>query len=296
MVSFASTMKTLLAFAFLSTIAFAADPTFSFSPERVAGGETALLRVKPAAGETLPADLAGKAEEATLVFFDCPDQPGSRCGFVPVSVEAKNGTLDVALTLAGQTHTATLKTYPGKFKTTVLKVNPDRVHPSEEDSKRIQQDKDAIAAAYAGGAPGPLWDGKFRLPVKGDITSRFGNRRSFNGELKSVHFGTDMRANRKTPILAANAGKVILAQETFMAGNLVIVDHGAGVFSSYAHLSKIGVTVGQTVKKGEKLGMAGSTGRVTGPHLHWAVRTSGLAVDPHQFRDVFDSLFSARRR
>jgi hypothetical protein len=285
-------MRRLLAIAFLTTIISAkADPAFILKPATTVAGQTALLRVRPDTGAALPPDFTAKAGEATLVFFGCPGAAGERCGFVPVSVEAKSGTLDIAVTWKGGSHAVMLNTKAGKFHNTILKVDPDRVHPTAEEQKRMQQDKDDIAAAYAGGSPLPLWDGRFALPVKGDLTSKFGNRRSFNGELKSVHFGADLRANTKTPIHAANAGKVIFARETFMGGNLVIVDHGAGVFSSYAHLSKIEVTVGQALKKGDQIGMAGATGRVTGPHLHWGIRASGLAVDPHQFRALFNGMY-----
>jgi murein DD-endopeptidase MepM/ murein hydrolase activator NlpD len=116
--------------------------------------------------------------------------------------------------------------------------------------------------------------------VPGVATSSFGRLTVMNGESRGRHQGADFRAETGTPVLAPNAGRVVLAQDLYFAGNTVIVDHGLGVFSYLAHLSRLGVSVGARVSRGDLLGASGATGRVTGPHLHWAVRLDGASVDP----------------
>ena len=89
-----------------------------------------------------------------------------------------------------------------------------------------------------------------------------------------------MRASTGTPIHAANRGRVVLAKELFFSGNAVYIDHGYGLYTTYLHLSKIDVAAGDFVERGQQLGLAGATGRVTGPHLHWGVRLLDARVDP----------------
>ena len=92
--------------------------------------------------------------------------------------------------------------------------------------------------------------------------------------------GADFRAATGTPVKAPNAGRVVVAQNLYFAGNTVIIDHGLGVFSLLAHLSRIDVTPSATLARGDLVGESGATGRVTGPHLHWAVRFGDMTVDP----------------
>jgi murein DD-endopeptidase MepM/ murein hydrolase activator NlpD len=128
------------------------------------------------------------------------------------------------------------------------------------------------------------------LPMKSTITSLYGNKRLFNGQLKSYHNGIDFRASIGTPVFAANAGDIRLAENLFYSGNAVIVDHGTGIFTIYAHLSRIDVSSGQKIQKGQQLGLTGATGRVNGPHLHWGVKVYDVAVNPLQFTEIISSL------
>jgi len=121
------------------------------------------------------------------------------------------------------------------------------------------------------------------MPMNSKITSEFGNARVFNGSLKSYHSGTDFRAKVGTPIKSVNDGKVVLVKDRFYSGGSVIVDHGEGVYTCYYHMSKFDVKKGDMVKKGQQLGLSGVSGRVTGPHLHFSARVSGVQVDPLQF-------------
>jgi murein DD-endopeptidase MepM/ murein hydrolase activator NlpD len=160
-----------------------------------------------------------------------------------------------------------------------LKVNPDFVNPPASVAKRIEEESRLIEGAYANPAPEPLWDGPFQRPVPHQANSRFGTRSVFNGEPRSPHAGTDFLSPAGTPVRAPNSGRVAVARDLYFAGRSVMIDHGAGVFSQLAHLSRIDVREGDAVTAGQVVGLVGATGRVTGAHLHWAVRASGARVD-----------------
>jgi murein DD-endopeptidase MepM/ murein hydrolase activator NlpD len=112
------------------------------------------------------------------------------------------------------------------------------------------------------------------------VTSEFGSGRVFNGRVTSRHLGVDFRGAVGEPVRAANRGVVALVDNFFLAGNVIYIDHGGGVVTSYFHLSKPLVAVGDTVTRGQQIGLVGSTGRVTGPHLHWAARYGTVTVNP----------------
>jgi len=181
-----------------------------------------------------------------------------------------------------------LKVGTRKFPISILKVAPAHVDISDVDKKRMEEERSIVNGIYGAPINEPLWQGKFKLPGKGGTTSPFGSQRTYNGKVASTHYGLDLRGNEKTPVLASNAGKVVLAQRLFNAGNQIILDHGMGIFTSYSHMSTFSVKVGDLVKPGQKLGNVGGTGRATGPHLHWAVRVHHLFVDPPEFLHVFN--------
>jgi murein DD-endopeptidase MepM/ murein hydrolase activator NlpD len=160
-----------------------------------------------------------------------------------------------------------------------LQVAGKYVKPPEEVKARMAEDKAAFAAAFSQDFIEPLFDKNFEWPRQDRITAPFGDRRSFNGKLQSQHFGVDVDGDTGAPIYAANAGVVVMTRDNYAAGNTVIVHHGGGLYTTYFHLSKIQVKKGARVRQGQKLGLVGKTGRVTGPHLHWGVKADGLWVD-----------------
>jgi murein DD-endopeptidase MepM/ murein hydrolase activator NlpD len=118
------------------------------------------------------------------------------------------------------------------------------------------------------------------LPLPGVQGNNFGSRSIFNGQPRAPHAGADFRGATGTPIPAPAAGQVVLAESLFFTGNTVVIDHGEGLYSLLAHLSRIDVAPGQTLVRGDVVGLLGATGRVTGPHLHWTIRLNGARVDP----------------
>ena len=123
-------------------------------------------------------------------------------------------------------------------------------------------------------------------PVPDVANSAFGTHSVFNGKPTSQHTGADFLSPSGRPVEAPNAGRVVIAGPRYFSGNTVVIDHGQGLFSVLAHLSEIDVAVGDSVAAGRVVGKVGATGRVTGPHLHWAVRLNGARVDPLSLLDV----------
>lgn len=203
-----------------------------------------------------------------------------------IDVDAASGERIAELTLRyadGRTATRreALSVQSKRFPTTELTVEPRYVELSPEDQARADREAAEVAAIYATVTPEIYWTSAFQSPIPGVADGRnFGHRRVFNGQSRAPHSGTDLRATTGTPIHAANRGRVVLAKDLFFSGNAVFIDHGLGVYSAYLHLSEIRVPVGAMVGRGEVIGLAGATGRVTGPHLHWGVRVLDARVDP----------------
>jgi murein DD-endopeptidase MepM/ murein hydrolase activator NlpD len=177
--------------------------------------------------------------------------------------------------------TLALTVTPKEYPTTRLTVEPKYVELSPANQERAAQEKKRINAAYATTAAEPYWTDVFIAPIPGVTGGRnFGHRRVFNDQPRAPHSGADLTATQGTEVRAMNRGRVVLTGDFFFNGNAVFVDHGMGVLSMYLHLSSILVAEGQLLERGELLGLAGATGRVTGPHLHWGIKVTGARVDP----------------
>jgi murein DD-endopeptidase MepM/ murein hydrolase activator NlpD len=168
----------------------------------------------------------------------------------------------------------------GRFLTRRLRVADRYSDPPASVIERILREAKTLEALFVESHQERLWRGPFTKPVPGPSTSSFGRLTVLNGKPGSRHQGADFRASLGTPVTAPNAGVVVLASDLYYAGGTVVLDHGQGLVSLFAHLSQIGVEVGARVAQGDQLGRAGATGRVTGPHLHWAMRLHGISVDP----------------
>lgn len=166
-----------------------------------------------------------------------------------------------------------------------LRVPPKMVKPPKEVQARIQREREQILAAIRTVSPQRYWTLPFSRPAKGKMLSRFGLHRVFNGETKSRHTGLDFRAWLGTPLYSMAAGKVVLVGHFYYAGNAVLIDHGNGLVSLSAHMSKVLVKQGDMVEAGQKIGLSGATGRVNGAHLHLGTFVQGKVVDPELFFD-----------
>jgi murein DD-endopeptidase MepM/ murein hydrolase activator NlpD len=166
------------------------------------------------------------------------------------------------------------------FRTRTLRVAPKYVNPSPDLLARITSDAALLGKVYEQRTADTTWDRGFVRPVPGRANSSFGTRSVFNGEPRNPHGGTDFLSPAGTPIHAPAGGRVAIARDLFFTGNTVVIDHGLGVVSILAHLSRMDVTEGAEVEQGEVVGLVGATGRVTGPHLHWSLRVGPARVDP----------------
>ena len=167
-----------------------------------------------------------------------------------------------------------------QFRTRRLTVDGAYVNPPAAVQERIVAEARLLTSVWEGSAAERLWTGPFVRPVPHEANSAFGTRSVFNGQARSPHGGADFLSPTGTPVVAPNSGRVIVARDLYYTGGTVAVDHGLGLVSLFAHLSRIDVSEGDTIATGQPLGRVGSTGRVTGPHLHWTLRLGGARVDP----------------
>ncbi len=175
------------------------------------------------------------------------------------------------------------------FPSELLKVAPKFVEPPPEMQERVARERRKLESLYHTRRPAPPPRTAFVRPVPGEPTSVFGTRRIYNGQPRAPHPGLDLRAASGTRVRSSGKGRVALAQNLYYAGNTVILDHGGGLFTLYAHLSELLVREGDEIEVGQLIGRSGSTGRVTGPHLHWGAKIGDLPFDPTALLD--DDLF-----
>ena len=169
----------------------------------------------------------------------------------------------------------------GHFAVERLKVARGFVELSQKDRQRARRETRRLLGIFNRVTPERLWAGGFRLPLENiEASGNFGRRRILNDQLRSPHSGEDFPAPAGTPVRAAQRGRVVLADNFFFSGNTVVVDHGLGLYTFYGHLQSMAVKEDQVVEAREKLGRVGATGRVTGAHLHWAVRLNRQRVNP----------------
>ena len=243
-------------------------------------GEVARIDVRPAAPVTfvhltafdreIRAADVGQGVWRALVGIDLEVAPGD----YRVTIEAQ--TAGGEMLAAAESLPVAAKEFP----TRSLRVAPRFVAPPAAVRARIAAEAARLQDIFSTVDPAPRWTGPFSLPIPGAVVSGFGVRSVFNGEARAPHSGADLRGRTGTPIRAPASGRVVLADALYFTGNTVVLDHGLGLFSLFAHLSRMQVHVGDIVQGGKRIGAVGATGRATGPHLHWTVRLQGARVDP----------------
>jgi murein DD-endopeptidase MepM/ murein hydrolase activator NlpD len=199
----------------------------------------------------------------------------------PAAIEVRGTALSGAPVAASRTVSVLSKSFPEER----LDVAPGFVDPPAEAERRLARERVRTAEIYAKRRAGPPVTGPFVSPVPGEPTAAFGARRLFNGRARAPHPGIDLRAAVGTRVVASGAGVVALAEDLYFSGGTVILDHGGGLFTVYAHLSRIDVEEGARVDAGTLLGASGATGRVTGAHLHWGAKIGERAFDPKALLD-----------
>jgi murein DD-endopeptidase MepM/ murein hydrolase activator NlpD len=264
--------------------------TVSYGASAVSPGDLVLITVTAASADAAP---EGEAFGRPVTFW-AGDTPHVWHAFVAVALDTPAGTHDVVVRTGGAVANAAegrvgLQVADKQFETRQLRVASQFVNPPAAESRRIERDARRLAEVFTR-TTDRAWRGPFAPPVPGRSTSSFGRLSMMNGEPRGRHLGADFSARTGTPVRAPNAGRVALAEDLFLSGNTVIVDHGGGLFSLVAHLSRIDVKEGEMVSRGDVLGASGATGRVTGPHVHWAVRLGPISVDPQSLIAAVASL------
>jgi hypothetical protein len=252
------------------------------SPESLSNGAPCLITV--ALHEAASA-VTGNWQGHPIAFFANADH---RTWFavagMDVEVHPGNYPLTIDATLRDGTHHTLQKDVhveEAPYEKVPLTVPDKFVEPNAAALKKIAADKIVKDKAFANSAAKPEWSGNFRPPLRlAPQSDSFGNQRIFNGKLDSVHRGLDYRAKMRTPVAAINSGRVVLARPLYYEGGCVVIDHGLGLRSIYMHLSKIEVSVGKKVLRGQIIALSGASGRATGPHLHLGVRWEGSYLDP----------------
>jgi len=190
-----------------------------------------------------------------------------------IGVERPDGTNDEVPVVVGTK----------RYATQELTVKPGQVNLSEENLARYRRESahlKKIRRTFSEAPPDSL---SLMQPCEGVRSSSFGLRRVFNGESRNPHSGMDLAAPEGAPVLATAAGRVIDRGDYFFSGNMIILDHGQGLLTLYAHLSAMDVHVGEQVERGAQIGRVSATGRVTGAHLHFGVYLNSVPVDPALF-------------
>jgi hypothetical protein len=262
------------------------DPRGELSSKEVVAGTLVLVKVNvPTRFQNN--SITGEFEGIKFPFYpsDSKDEAGVFESLLGVPYLRKPGPGVIQVRMGEGSETASLElpvnVIDGDYPSEVLHVNGRRVNPTnKQDLARIIREQAEVGLIYKKVTPQKYWKGAFALPIESKVTSPFGSRRIYNGQLKNFHPGLDLKAAIGTPILSAAPGVVVLAKNLFYTGNTVMIDHGYGVITLYAHMSKIKVKPGDLVNNHELLGLSGKTGRVNGPHLHWQAVVHQVKVNP----------------
>ena len=197
---------------------------------------------------------------------------------VPVPLGARAGLKTMLVQCAQVRIAFRVPLVVGEFPESKLSVDPKF---TKKPPSRVVRESAAISAALQARNRPRQWQARFVLPSENVFTSPFGVRRTFNGKLKSRHRGLDIDGETGEPLVASNDGIVTLAADNFYyVGNAVFIDHGNNMFSMYFHMSTVAVKTGQRVMQGQTIGTVGATGRVTGSHVHFAIKNNGVYFDP----------------
>jgi murein DD-endopeptidase MepM/ murein hydrolase activator NlpD len=221
-------------------------------------------------GRTFPAAVTRDGAYRALVGIDLGVAPGEH----PLEILARTPAG------ASAAERRVLRVEEKAFPTRELTVDPRFVTPPARLRPRIEREARRLSALFTAEPETPAWPGAFAAPIDGAVVSGFGVRSVFNGQPRAPHGGADYASPAGTPVAAPAAGRVVLAESLYYTGNTLVIDHGGGLYSLLAHLSRRSVALGARVRTGQVVGAVGATGRATGPHLHWTVRLHGARVDP----------------
>jgi len=268
-----------------------APPHITWVPATPAAGTLFRIRVSaPLPG--LVSGASGMLANEPLHFFAISDTAFEALAGIPIdSRDSINVSLGIVGPGGAETIEVAIPVARGDYRLEKLTVAPQFGTPYDSATQaRIRREQAKAAGVSRQSHETPrLWTGEIVHPRNTRITSRFGDGREFNGQIQSRHMGTDFSGTTGSPVRAAARGVVALVDSFFLAGNVIYIDHGAGLVTAYFHLSRQDVATGDTVEANQVIGLVGATGRVTGPHLHWVTRYGAITVDPLSLLALADS-------
>ncbi|MGQ9645988.1 MAG: M23 family metallopeptidase [Thermodesulfobacteriota bacterium] len=250
-------------------------------PKVAKQGDVCLIRASgPASLKSIHGEFRGE-----IVPIAYNEETGAYEGLIGIDMSTRPATYEVKVMGKDEesrvySNTLSLKVEKADFGSQVLSLPPHMVELDAKTLERVNQEAKKLEALFQTFRDERLWRGIFIRPVEGEVLTGFGLNRIINKRQRSQHTGVDLRAKAGTPVQASNHGVVVLVDELFFSGKSVVLDHGWGFYSMYFHLSEVLVREKDRVSRGALLGRAGSTGRSTGPHLHWGMRIRGARVDP----------------
>ena len=209
-------------------------------------------------------------------------------GFLVADLAAKPGRYKalVELVPTGQKKKLEIEVKEKDYGVRRLTLPKKMVDLDADTLKRVKKESRIMRRLWDALPSIPYWYGPFERPVPGPVVGPFGRKSIINNQPRAPHSGVDLRAQKGTPIKAINHGVVSFTGDHFFTGKTVVMDHGGGIQSMYFHLEKILVQQGSMMEKGQVIGLVGSTGRATGPHLHWGLRINGARVNPLKLIDL----------
>jgi murein DD-endopeptidase MepM/ murein hydrolase activator NlpD len=264
----------------LAALLAASTPSLELAPASVRPGDAVLVKITGAPGPEAP---RGTVAGRPVTFW----RDGAEWrALAALPIETRVGPAQVEVDVGGAHLATPLEVVAPGFASKSLRLAAKYVEPPASVQARIAADRKAFAAAQLRAFEPPLFAANFALPRHSGTTGRFGDQRIVNGKQASVHYGLDLVGARGEPIEATDDGVVVLARDAYMSGKSVVIWHGAGVYSLYFHMDRIRVKEGARVRQGELLGVVGTTGKSTGPHLHWSMKVDGLYVDPESIMAI----------
>lgn len=243
-------------------------------PSNIHPGDAFIIMVTGLETTAAPSAVLDKK---ALLFSSC----GKGC-FVAIGsmdIKSKPGVYRIPLKTGQQKTVLRMRVLKGIFETIHLTLPEEKVTFSPEALDRINREDELLDSIWQIESE-RLWEGSFILPLTNSLSTPFGAKRIINKKTISLHRGLDMKGKAGEKIRASNKGRVVLTEELFFGGNTIILDHGQGIFTVYMHMSGFNVQPGDIVSKGDVIGFVGSSGRSSGPHLHFGVKVMRVNTNP----------------
>lgn len=243
-------------------------------PSEIKPGDAFVIKINGANTSHLPAaSLKGRR----FYFSRCGESCFSAIG--TVGIRTKPGSYIIKLRVGKKTKNLQLIVTQNSFTTIKLTLPDKQVFLSKKDLNRVKRENKRLKQIFQK-VSRSYWEGSFTSPLKNNISTLFGTKRILNEKWISIHRGIDITGQDGEEVKASNNGRVALAEELFFGGNTIILDHGLGIYTIYMHLSNFNVNVGEMVSKGDIIGFVGSSGRSSGPHLHFGVKVMNMSANP----------------